>query len=380
MHSSGEGTPGQLAQREAGVQSEGSLPRPQVGIVWGRKGSEDLGAPWVPGSSLREAGLAPSPPPASEAHSAEAAQGSGGQPSYSLPSLWPGVWRPQPEPGVQGLSHRVPQWLTGAWEGGPRGAGTPLALFQSCLLSMDLAAECAPDNPRPRQGAPGPVATSNGQPAQWQGARRRGMDMELLAPDPGPRLPLTRLLVQGGQGVWDHSTPGWPVRPTLRPIREPWPEKPRVELPGRSAEGPSWSPGGVLLVRDGVGWGAEASILNTGHPRVWTVSPGAACQPRVLLPCSEHAGRSQATLGGCAPAGRVPGHPGELGGDAHSEAFLRVTSKRTASRSVSRPLLFSCHPEPLQGRLCARAISGDPFLPQATHPGVTVGMTKKRTI
>lgn len=107
------------------------------------------------------------------------------------------------------------------------------------------------------------------------------------------------------------------------------------------------------------------------------MSPGAACQPRVLLPCSEHAGRSQATLGGCAPAGRVPGHPGELGGDAHSEAFLMVTSKRTASHSVSRPLLFSCHPEPLQGRLCARAISGDPFLSQATHPGVTVGMTKE---
>lgn len=143
-------------REKRGVRSEGSLPRPQVGIVWGRKGSEDLGAPWVPGSSLREAGLAPSPPPASEAHSAEAAQGSGGQPSYSLPGLWPGVWRPQPEPGVQGLSHRVPQWLTGAWEGGRRGADTPLALFQSCLLSMDLAAECAPDNPRSRQGAPAP--------------------------------------------------------------------------------------------------------------------------------------------------------------------------------------------------------------------------------
>lgn len=167
------------------------------------------------------------------------------------------------------------------------------------------------------------------------------------------------------------------MRPTLRPIREPWPEKPRVELPGRSAEGPSWSPGGVLLARDGVGWGAEASLLNTGHPRAWTVSPGAACQPRVLLPCSEHAGRSQATLGGCAPAGRVPRHPGELGGDAHSEAFLMVTGKRTTSRSVSRPLLFSCHSEPLQGRLCARATSGDPFLPQATHPGVNVGMTKE---
>lgn len=187
-------------REKRGVRSEGSLPRPQVGIVWGRKGSEDLRAPWVPGSSLREAGLASSPPPASEAHSAEAAQGSGGQPSYSLPGLWPGVWRPQPEPGVQGLSHRVPQWLTGAWEGGRRGAGPPLALFQSCLLSMDLAAECAPDNPRPRQGAPGPVATSNGQPAQGQGAGRRGMDVELLAPDPGPRLPPHTSAGAGGAG------------------------------------------------------------------------------------------------------------------------------------------------------------------------------------
>lgn len=44
---------------------------------------------------------------------------------------------------------------------------------------------------------------------------------------------------------------------------------------------------------------------------------------------------------------------------------------------MSRPLLFGCDPEPLQGRLCAGAISGDPFLPQVTHPGVTVGMSKE---
>lgn len=98
----GRGHQAAWPRAKQGMRSEGGLPRPQVGIVWGRKESEDLGAPWVPGCSLGEAGLAPSPRPTSEAQSAEAAKGPGRQPSNSLPGLWSGVWGLKPEPGGPG--------------------------------------------------------------------------------------------------------------------------------------------------------------------------------------------------------------------------------------------------------------------------------------
>lgn len=101
----------------------------------------------------------------------------------------------------------------------------------------------------------------------------------------------------------------------------------------------------------------------------------AAGAPALLRACGALASN---TWGACSSR-QGPWAPRGAGGDDHSAAFITVTSKRAASRSVSRPLLFSCHPEPLQGRLCARAISGDPFLPQATHPGVIVGMTEEQS-
>lgn len=84
---------------------------------------------------------------------------------------------------------------------------------------------------------------------------------------------------------------------------------------------------------------------------------------RALLPRAERAGGSLGALWGRAPAA---GSLGALAPRGHWKELGQNSFPLKHQRDVWTVVspLSTCHPDPLQGRFCARADSRDPFLVQ----------------